>query len=90
MLYAMKKNYTNVLMSCGTLNVRPYGFKDILLMRIWLMGKNLGSGHDVIKSRCNPVALSPISRRLRLSGMERQSTNPLEWIRGGAGPKTAA
>lgn len=28
------------------------------------MGKNLGPGHDVILPRCNPLALSPISRRV--------------------------
>ncbi len=47
-------------------------FKDISLMRLWLMGENLGPGHDVIMSQCNPLALSPISRRLRVSGTGRE------------------
>jgi len=47
-------------------------FKGISLMRLWLMGENLGPGHDVIMSRCNPLALSPISRRLRVSGTGRE------------------
>ncbi|XDV45776.1 hypothetical protein PO909_013809 [Leuciscus waleckii] len=47
-------------------------FKGISLMRLWLMGENLGPGHDVIMSQCNPLALSPISRRLRVSGTGRE------------------
>lgn len=35
-------------------------------------GENLGPGHDVIVCRCNPFALSPISRGSRLSGMGRE------------------
>jgi len=41
-------------------------FKGISLMRLWLMGENL------IMSQCNPLALSPISRRLRVSGTGRE------------------
>lgn len=63
-----------IIMSHNTLlsaECQPHGFKDISLMRIWLMGENLGPGHDVIMPRCNPLALSPISRRLRVSGTGR-------------------
>lgn len=37
-------------------------FKDILLMRIWLMEENLCPSGDVIGSQCNPLVLNPISR----------------------------
>lgn len=54
-------------------NVSRAVSRTFSLMRICLMGgENLGPGHDVIVCGCNPLALSPISRGSRLSGMGKE------------------